>query len=76
MPVGINNDTTVVGAYLASDGERTLGFRRDGETYTTIDFPEADAGVGVLDINDHQQIVGVYTTIGDEEVTPSSSPGQ
>lgn len=76
VPVGINNDTTVVGAYVGSDDDRTLSFRRDGETYRTIDLPEADAGVGALDMNDQQQIVGVYTTVGDERVTPSSPPRQ
>jgi uncharacterized membrane protein len=73
VPVGINNDATIVGAYVASEGMRNLGFRRDGDNYTNIDFPEADIAVGALDINDRQQIVGIYLTVGDEKDPASSS---
>jgi uncharacterized membrane protein len=68
VAVGINDDSQVVGAYARSSDMRSLGFLRDADgTYTPIDFPEADDGVGVFDINEHDQIVGIYGAFVEDE---------
>jgi hypothetical protein len=62
----INNDTKVVGTYLSQE-QRSTGFLREPDgTFTPIDFEIADDGVGVFDINDHEQIVGIYATVVDD----------
>jgi probable HAF family extracellular repeat protein len=67
VALGINSAERVVGGYLSQD-QRSLGFLRDADgTYTTIDFPEAEFGVGPFDINDRHQIAGIYATYVDED---------
>jgi hypothetical protein len=68
VPLGINDDSQVVGGYGRKSDERSVSFLRDPDgTYATIDFPEADDGVGAFDINDSDQIVGIYGAFVDEE---------
>jgi len=62
----LHDRTQIVGAYSSQEQDRGLGFLLEGTTYTTIDFPGAGDSVGVFDINDREQIVGIYTTPGED----------
>jgi probable HAF family extracellular repeat protein len=65
--VGINDAGQIVGYYTRIDGPcppscggRAHGFLKDGDTYTTLDFPVPGARTLALGINDPGQIVGYY----------------
>jgi len=75
-PNGINDRGWIVGGYY--DGDQEHGFLRQGNTYTTLDYPDCalpsglvDAGVTVagtyaMGINNLGQIVGYYSTSDDD----------
>lgn len=63
---GINNSGDVVGTYNGFDGHYH-GYLYSGGTFTTIDMPiHGIDGTVAMGINDHDQIVGYYSSGGIE----------
>lgn len=61
-PWGINDSGVIVGI------SGSVGFIKDGDDYTTLDFPGADYATHALSVNNAGVVVGVYykTSGGDE----------
>ncbi len=55
----INNDGTMVGTYVGTDG-LFHGFTFVGTTYTTIDVPGGSTLTEVTGVNNNNQMVGIY----------------
>jgi YVTN family beta-propeller protein/probable HAF family extracellular repeat protein len=71
---GINNGGQIVGGYGTSDSSNEVGFELTNGNFQTINFAAAVGGMLVEDINDQEQLVGVYVDdsgIGRGFVTPS-----
>jgi probable HAF family extracellular repeat protein len=67
--VGINNRGQIVGRFVDANGTNR-GFLRDTRGFTPIDFPGATS-TATYKINDRGQIVGGYSTVGNNTAYPT-----
>ena len=57
---GLNNGGELAGGYQTSATSNEVGFTDANGTFSTVDFPAAVDGMYIDDVNDANQLVGVY----------------